>query len=710
MDVNRGLSEPPICRTLPRSPQADWVAALGLCVVVFLSHAGSLNDGLFFDDHWHRATLRSYGWGFNDLVESATFNLPGRLVHLWWQEVPLQWRYARPVAMLIMKIELLLTGGSPLGIHVCALLWHALATILVYKLTAWVTRARLWAFLAACTFAIQPHSVFGVGWIAARNALVSGVFFLSAIYIYAGVPIAPLHGRGVHSKLLLGIAIALWGLALFSRETAIVFPLLAPALDLLRGGVRLASRRLGFYVLLLVLAGMYLYWRLWIFPVAGPPKIYFTAPTGAAYVPWALIKMLHMLFALIFQTPMFLGVTDYAGGHSAHWTLYAVMAILLIGMMVWYVYASRGLRTRWLWPLWTVAAFVPVIPVFVMPHFAYLPAAGFTVMLGVMLSRLRPGWRGAVTVLVLGATLWSFTVYRWLWRGIVRSEQLIAADIATHTAPPPPGGKLFFINLPVAGIYTPVTMRALWQQPDLEGYVLTFSPQPLIMPVESTVEVINDYELVVATSPPGYFTGLSGRMLLDGMRTGAPLETGQVIPGELFDATILAGSREGISRIKFTFHKPLSSDDFYFYLSSPGRPARRLQFDSPPVEELDEHWRGLFERVRKASGPDRSAACTALYEVVRPLLSETGSTLQAELQSVDRCTDETLERLEEWCRRYDAPSLQSAAAAFRAAHAEFFREQSIYFRIEEVAKRIVRSDLYLTGDGRNNDHPRPQSP
>ena len=69
--------------------QRRALALLGL-VVLALAHGASLWDGLFFDDYWHRVTLRTYGWGFNDLVESATFDLPGRLVNLWPQEQPLR--------------------------------------------------------------------------------------------------------------------------------------------------------------------------------------------------------------------------------------------------------------------------------------------------------------------------------------------------------------------------------------------------------------------------------------------------------------------------------------------------------------------------------------------------------------------------------------------------------------------------------------------
>ena len=689
--------ESPLCRTPARHRRADLLAALGLFAVVFLAHAGSLRDGLFFDDHWHRATLRELGWGFNDLVESATFDLPGRLANLWWQEQPLQWRYARPVAMLFMKIELLLSGGNPVGVHICGLTWHALTTVLVYLLAVWAIGHRGWGFLAAATFAFQPHSVFGVSWIAARNALVSGFFFLAAMYVYASAPVVRQERAAPLSVGRLVAVLALWGLALFSRETAIVFPLLVLLLDATRGGRRLLARRLPAYVVIWVLTGVYLYWRLLVFPVAGPPSIYFTAPSGAAYLVWAASKLLHMLFALVFQTPMFLGLATYDVSVSAQVVLYGVMAVLLAGVAVWYVLVSRGVRTRWFWPIWVVVAFVPVIPVFVMPHFAYLPAAAFSVMLGVMLYGLRRWWRSLVTVLMLAATLWSFGVYRYLWRGILRSEQLVCADIRANTPRPEPGSKLFFLNMPVAGIYTTVALREAWGLEDLEGYVLTFAPHPLAMEYPCVVERVGDHELIVSVEAPGYFCGLSGRMLLDGMRPAAPLKSGTLVEGELFDTTVLEGDESGIRKLKFTFHQPLDSPDFHFYISSPERPAYRLRFDTV-AGAIDQAVAELFARARTDDEHVRRQARERIVELARPLAVQLGDPIQVKLDDPALASDEALERILTWWRAVDASWLLDESAAWQTEQAAWLRERRHYFQIADFATGIIQSDLFLTGD------------
>lgn len=683
----------------PRNRRADLLMALGLFAVVFITHAGSLSDGLFFDDYWHQETLREHGWSFDDLIESATFDLrpPSRLTHLWWQEQPLQWRYARPVAMLFMKIELVLTGGNPVGVHACALTWHALTTVLVYLLATWASGHRGWAFLAATLFAFQPHSVFGVSWIAARNALVSGFFFLAAIWVYGSTPTIR---KGREASLSVGRLLAtlfLWGLALFSRETAIIFPLLVPVLDLTRGGKRLFVRRLPVHVLIWLLAGAYLYWRLLVFPVAGPPNIYFTPPSGLAYPLWAASKLLHMLFALVFQTPLLLGLVSQAASSSSQIVVHAVMAVLVAAVAVWYLFASRRLETRWFWPVWVVAAFVPVIPVLVMPHFAYLPAAAFVVMASVMLRRLGGWWRPTLTTLVIAASLWSFGVYRYLWRGIVRSEQLIYADIRANTPPPKPGSKLFLINLPVAGIYTAVAMREAWQIDDLEGYVLTFAPHPLMMKHRCVVEQVGERELLVSTEPPGYFSGLSGRMLRDGTRPNSSLTTGNVVPGDLFDTAVLAGDQRGVTKLKFTFHQPLDSGDFYFYVSSPQRPAHRLSF-RPSARPLAKPHAEMFVRARHADPNVRRRAREQIVQLATPLAIQTASPIQTDLRDPLLESDQALARVQAWWRSAGASQLLHQSATWHKEHAGLLRQRDHFFQIASFARRIIRSDLYLTGD------------
>jgi len=315
-----------------RGRLATPLVACIVALAILLAHGGSIWDGLFFDDYWHRVTLREYPWSWDGCVEAATFDVPGRLANLWWQTEPLQWRYARPVAMLLMKIEYAASGGDARVIHAFSLGWHWLATMLVYAIARRLLGARPgesrgadgWALLVALAFGLHPQSVFCLSWTAARNALIGGVLFFAAALAY--VVNAQSEIQDPKSKMPIAAALMLWLLALLSRETSLILPLLLPFIDHAVGGLTLVRRRFGAYVLFGALLGVYLVWRLAIFPTGGPPQIYFTTPHGAEYSLWAAAKLLHMLFAMFIHTPMFLGVAT-ATDVSSGWLDYAMIAV-----------------------------------------------------------------------------------------------------------------------------------------------------------------------------------------------------------------------------------------------------------------------------------------------------------------------------------------------------------------------------------------------
>ncbi|MEP0848631.1 MAG: hypothetical protein HRF50_17635 [Phycisphaerae bacterium] len=690
---------------------ARWKIALSLALVVLAGHGGSLGDGLFFDDYWHRATLRGGGWGWTELVESATFDLPGELAHLWWQDTPLQWRYARPVAMAFMKLEYRLSGGAPAVIHAFGLLWHWGAGLLVFGLARRSLRRTWLAFFCAAVFVLHPHQVFGVSWIAARNAVVSGFFFLAAAYLYSGPTTLGRTNRGStpleesrlsrlnarQSPLRLAGALLCWLLALFARETAIVFPAIAVLLDAAAYGWSGFRRRAPAYLLMGLLAAGYLYWRLVVFPAAGPPEIYFTAPHGPAYAAWAASKLLHMLFAMIVQTPMFLGLATYAGLSGRNLIEHAVMTVVVAVALLWYVRASRGVATRWTWLAWLVLGLAPVVPVFVMPHFAYLPAAGLAIMIGVLVQRLRGAARTLLVLVALGSCLLAGTIYRYAWRAIVRSEQVLYADIGEHTPAPPPGAKLFFIDFPVAGIYGAVALREAWDVADIDGHFLTLAPHPLAVQKPCVIEVLNERDLVVSTPAPGYFSGHSGRMMLAGMRSGEALRAGATIAGELFDTTILEATDAGVTRLKFTFHQPLSSPEYYFFVSTPDRPAQRIRFDDQRAAISPEHV-PLFEGARAGSDAARRAAGRRIRALARRAAELLADPMHLELDSRSDAGEEWLERMERWWRRVDASRVLDEDARWQTLAREALFERGCYSDLVTSVSRWVRSDLYLTGD------------
>lgn len=609
------------------------------------------------------------------------------------------WRYARPVAMLVAKLEYRIADGDPRIIHACALGWHWLTGLLVYGLATRAGLSRKWAFLAGVIFLIHPHSVFTVGWTAARNALVGGCFFAAAVLAYTWASLDRRTRSVIGRCVRLAIPVLLWGLSLFSRETAVVFPIVVLMLDVSFGGWRHLWRRMPLHLLLWVMTAGFLYWRLNYFDVGEAPAVYFSKPDGLAgipeYLPWAASKLLQLVFSMVFYTPMLMGLATYEGLPKEIVAVHAIMGTLTGLVAIWYVWASRGHRGRWLWPLWGIAALLPVIPVFAMPQFSYLPAIPYAIMLAILLSRVPIFRRSTITIVIVAATVWSLGVYRFAWWGVIRSEQVVYEDIRSTTVRPEPGSKLFFINHPIAAIYAPDALREAWGFEDLEGYVLTFAPHPLGMRTPSIVKQLSDYEIEVSAPAPGYFSGMPGRMLLNGTRPDSPLTAGTVVEGKgyPFKTTIIEADDAGVRKLKFTFHERLDSDDYCFYVSSPERPAYRLSFHdlrlAPETADAD-----LFARARSDNLLERTSARMEIRRLALPIAVQTAAAVQDDLH-LD--SDDALARVEEWWRSVDVRWLTDKTQRWRESNAGMLRQREYYFRIMDVVQRCVKSDLFLTG-------------
>lgn len=684
-----------------------WLPLVGLGVVLLASHGASLWDGLFLDDHWQRMASYDRGWGFHDLVESATIDFSGQWNRFWWQEEPLVWRYARPVGMLAVKIEYLLAGDHPLLVHAFGLVWHGFIGWMVYRMALWAGLTVPWAFLAGTMFIIHPHSTTAMGWNSARNAVVNAAMLTAAVLAYARFSAprrqypdepaeraTPLHGA------CFALPIVLWLLALLSRETAIIFPGIILVLDLSAGGWRHVRRRLPVHAVVWLLSILFLYWRLVVFSVDAVPVVYFSRPEGPAYVLWAACKLLNLVFSQIFYTPMVMGVSTL-GDLSLEVVLIHLLMFVLVGaILVWYVWASRGVRGRWVWPIWAAAAFVPVIPVFAAPHFAYLPAVPYAIMMAVLMRGVARRWRWVVTTLIVAATVWSLGVYRFAMRGVFRAEQLVYADMVDQGGSLPPGACAFFVNLPLANVYAPIVLREAWGTDDLEGYTLTLATHPLMMDQPSVVRVLNDHEIEVYTPVgSGYFSGLATAMFMHVMRPSETPTEGMVIEGPEFDTTIVQADPEGIRRLRFTFRRPLASKEYVFYVSTPRRPAYRLRFDRSPAD-LSPADAELFAQARSADPQVRLSARRAIHERVWPVAVMTASPIQADLVDPDLHSAGALDRVESWWRSVDGPALAREDQRWQREYAGMIRERGYLFGIMDVVARVIHSDLFLTGERR----------
>lgn len=285
----------------------------------------------------------------------------------------------RPLLFLSYLLDYSLWGTEPWGYHLTNLLLHLSATLLVYGLLGLFLPA-VQAFLAALIFGLHPVHVENVSYISGRPDLLMTWFLLAGALLFAA-------SRRYSSPSLYVASLPFFLLALFSKEAALVYPLLLLGLDFAgsvrgeTGGRRLLLR----FIAPAALAGLYLAARTWGvgLPVLGPGPWGPPAESGVL-----ALKALPLALGLfVFPADLhFLHPLGPVGGVLTAVGLFLLLASaggawlgfcrrqpgLLLGLLwlwvgllplLWYVSLERALLEGWLYfpSVGLVALLVPAL-------------------------------------------------------------------------------------------------------------------------------------------------------------------------------------------------------------------------------------------------------------------------------------------------------------------------------------------------------------
>lgn len=569
-----------------RPGATDWRRNVGtfiaIAMAVAIAHGWALGDGLFLDDHWHQQQLRNAGWSMGALLQVTTIE-PARFLNAWWQDMPVRWDYSRPVAMAWMKLIQIASAGSIPLQQFSSVCWHYVCCIGVFLVAFEVTRHRGWSSMAATLFAIYPHTAYTVGWLAAQNAIIQTTLTVFGVLLFLQT-LSPARTCGPRAWRLAGMY-ALFVLALFARENAVVFPVLIAGADLAYGRPDTRKSRWHWHALLWITAAGFTLWRLTAFE-SHVPESYLRRLHAPSDLWWYLAKAIHYVVCVIWEAPMLFGPMRYDNpfidNPADTFFSLGIVVVLSAGFII---ACHKTVRGYWYWGLWILASILCVVPVLATPHSAYMGGVGLAIAL-VLKPSAVPARQARVSIAVCvwfaAMSAFALIVYRNCWRGVLRAEQYVTASMINQEIPPP-DSDVFFINLPLINIYTPVILQQSWKRDpsELRGYVLTFAPRLLMGPPDCRVEQIDAFSFELSIQGERYFSGLLGRFLTDDMRQEGAFKEGEVVNGELFDVHILEADAQGVSRLRFDFRRPLSDDHFRFYVVSTDCGAARLQFAPP---------------------------------------------------------------------------------------------------------------------------------
>ena len=221
----------------PRQLSTRTLLAIAFCclILLFVVYGQSLHFQFILDAHRFTADRR--------IQESG---------HIWDYFASFVWAqfhggppsFYRPVFLLWMRINFLLSGLSPWGWHLLSITKHALVAALLGVLAWKLLRDSMATLLAATLFALHPAQTESVSWVTVPDPLMSAGMLIALLCYFRCLEPAPVkqHGRAKKSRKAaptpdkdakwFALSVLAYFAALLAKETAIVFPAVIFALSL----------------------------------------------------------------------------------------------------------------------------------------------------------------------------------------------------------------------------------------------------------------------------------------------------------------------------------------------------------------------------------------------------------------------------------------------------------------------------------------------
>jgi protein O-mannosyl-transferase len=189
-----------------------------------LAFAPCLSNGFVnWDDH-------------TNIVENWNYRGLGA-AQLRWMFTTLHMGHYQPLAWVTLGVDYSLWGMNPLGYHLTSMLFHIANAGLFYLVVIALLerappeglasddgRVRVAAAFAAGLFALHPLRVESVAWATERRDVVSGFFFLLALFAYV-------RSTGGAARRWSALSVAAFAAALASKATTVVLPAILLVID-----------------------------------------------------------------------------------------------------------------------------------------------------------------------------------------------------------------------------------------------------------------------------------------------------------------------------------------------------------------------------------------------------------------------------------------------------------------------------------------------
>jgi len=330
--------------------------------------------------------------------------------------------YYRPLFLLWLRLNDACFGLNPKGWHAAAVGLHLIATLFVYLIFRKLTANPALSAIGALVFGLHPIHVEVVAWVSGATESLLAVFFLPAFLAY-------LKSRDGAAALWMTLSCLLFGLAIFSKETALILPVLIFGHCWIYG-VRSGAAAPGAVKRFLQctrcvlpyapIALFYLFARFLVLHGLGHNSVRLSWRTILLTVP-SMMGFYVKKWFLPVRLCEFYDMWYWTSFSFWHVFLPALCVVLLI-VALWLARRRLGTREVAFAALWVILPMIPVLDAAVLPRgelvhdrYFYLPSVGASLLVALAVDWLSrasavPGKRGVLPVyvaafLVLGGTL-----------------------------------------------------------------------------------------------------------------------------------------------------------------------------------------------------------------------------------------------------------------------------------------------------------------
>lgn len=408
------------------------IAALLVVLAASLPYLSTIDNYFLQDDFGVVQLMSRRSW----TMFLRWFTVP------WMEDI---WSYTpdeiRPFVALTYVMTAWFDAGSPVAHHILNIAIHAANGLLVMQLARTVAGlGPVSATMAALCFVILPVQVESVAWITGRVDSMPTLFYLAAFLAY---------GRWrAGSTSAYWWALAWYFVALFSKQNTITLPVALVAYDFLvrQEPVRPSWRWLRPYVPFLVMTAGFLGLR------------YLTVGTVVRE------SQLNAESLRIFSDIVVRHTARVVAGHASEprsWEWIGLIAIVAAAVAALSRLTSSERRPLLLGAVfavvWWVLGVAPIIAAgYESPRHVYLAAAGWTILLGIVVEALMRTvgslrWRrlvqaGCAAVLVFYAVQLTAVVRQWNIAAVVSHRAVAGLEREVLAAP---AGTLIIVGVPV---------------------------------------------------------------------------------------------------------------------------------------------------------------------------------------------------------------------------------------------------------------------